>query len=126
MEYVGLVLTNAGKKKGKFWFHKVLIKGPILHPVINTMIMNDALYVPVTGKIIDYVSFYALLCKNKICVKSLAEKKREQYLFIKDYDLDQLEMMKKTALIQTIKSHEQDMSELNIRRDELENTISGF
>lgn len=72
------------------WHHKISIKHKIIHPIVQNIVKNDPLYTPITGKILDYQNFYAMLCRNKIAQKTASEKKKEQINLVKTYDLEQI------------------------------------
>jgi len=96
-----------------------------LLPIVNDMIRFEALYHPVTGKILDYVSFYALLCRNKLAHRTSVEKRKQQSDLVKSRDIDELFAMEVEAINSANSVYKKDIDALNVRRSLLENEISG-
>ena len=77
MEYLGLekdFVIKKGEKKCDCY--KIKVKLPLLNKVLEEYWTIDAYYVPLSGRVLSYQKFYALICaKNSNLKKELSKEK---------------------------------------------------
>jgi hypothetical protein len=115
------VASRRGEAKSPHY--KVFIKTKYLIPILERCIGESSTFVPVSGKLVSYQKFYAMVCNGTSRKKDLERLEREKKSLSKNNDLTQIEALKQEAISLLEERINTEREEINKRRTALEGTM---